>query len=79
MSALEQTSGGLSLGVPSLAEEAERERVRREHADYCGWQEGVTPDVGFHLWNLIAPMGHYPAGTTIAESTLDRLIAEANK
>jgi hypothetical protein len=44
-----------------------------DFADFCGWQDD---DQGgrFELWTLRKPLGIHPKGSTIARSTLDRLL-----
>jgi hypothetical protein len=61
--------------VPVWQVEANKEAARREHADYCGWQEGASVGEGFHLWTLLQGIPGHPAGSTIVQDTLDEAIA----
>jgi len=55
-------------------EEMMRERLRHAHAEYRGFQEGYKEMAGFHLWNLIHDIPGHPAGSTIAQGTLDAFL-----
>lgn len=65
----------LSADTDLQASLAAKDKERERWAVYCGYQEGFMAIPGFHLWTLIFTLGEkYPAGTTIAEQTLDGLI-----
>lgn len=52
-----------------------KEATRRRYAYYLGYQEGLTPWDGLHLWNLKETLGpDLVAGTTVSEQTLDAAI-----
>lgn len=74
IASIDQT-GSASIGVPTLMEEAQRERVRRIHADYCGWQDGANEGEGFHLYTLLQTLSpKLVKGSTITQATLDGAI-----
>lgn len=66
MSAFEQSSSSAPAPVDEL------QLSRLQHAEYKGYQEGCAEIPGFHLWNLRHDIPGHPAGSTVAQSTLDR-------
>jgi hypothetical protein len=53
--------------------EAVRSSRMLDAAEYNGWQEDGEGG-GFHLWTLRKPLGKHPAGSTIVQETLEKLL-----
>lgn len=53
-----------------------QESLRLDLASPLGFQPGYGDFPGFMLWNLRKPLGKHPAGSTITQESLDRLIAQ---
>jgi hypothetical protein len=41
-------------------------------AIFLGFQPGINEHPGVELYNLLAPVGKHPAGSTVSRSTLER-------
>ena len=63
-----------SQGYRDAGEYLTQHAKRCAVAKYLGFQDDGCGG-GFELWNLVVPLGLHPAGSTIAQETLDRLIA----